>query len=499
MIKRGSGVLLHITSLPSDFGIGDLGPQAYKFADFLAKTKQSYWQVLPLIPTNLVFGNSPYSSFSAFAGNTLLISPELLAQDGYLNKSDLESVPDFQKNRCDYETAVPYKQQLLTRAFEKFRKSKSESVKFNEFCEVNKNWLDHFAMFVVFKNKFNGVVWSDWPVEIKNQDPVSLQNLKKEHKDELDREKFCQFIFFKQWHMLKKYCNDLCIHIIGDIPIYVNYDSADAWENSHLFKLDDDKRPVAVAGVPPDYFSSTGQLWGNPLYRWDIMQKNGYKWWIERIAHNLDLYDIVRIDHFRGLVAFWEVKYGEYTAINGRWVDVPVNDFMNTLVKRFYNLPIIAEDLGTITPDVKEIIHKFNLPGMKVLLFAFGADDPNHPYLPHNYDRNFVVYTGTHDNNTARGWFENETDEKIRQRLFKYIGREVPVEDIHWEFIRIAMKSVADMSIIPLQDILGLGEESRMNRPSIGNNNWEWRFMPEQINEYITEKLLTLTETFGRV
>lgn len=499
MIKRGSGVLLHITSLPSAFGIGDMGPQAYRFADFLARTKQSYWQVLPLIPTNHVFGNSPYSSFSAFAGNILLISPELLVKDGFLNKSDIESVPDFPKNRCDYDTVTPYKYGILSKAFDNFKKSKSEYHKFEEFCETHKHWLDHFAMFAVAKHKFNGAVWSDWPDELKNQDPVYIESFKKDCRPDMEKEKFFQYIFFKQWHSLKKYCNDMCIHIIGDIPIYVNYDSADAWENSHIFKLDERKKPICVAGVPPDYFSSTGQLWGNPLYRWDVMRQNGYKWWIERIAHNLDLYDIVRIDHFRGLVAFWEVKYGEPTAINGKWVDVPVHDFMDKLVRRFYNLPIIAEDLGTITPDVKEIMHKYNLPGMKVLLFAFGADDAHHPYLPHNYERNFAVYTGTHDNNTVKGWFENEADHKTKERLFRYIGRETPADDIHWEFIRIAMKSVADMSIIPLQDILGLGEESRMNRPSVGNSNWEWRFESAQLTGWITDKLRSLTETFGRI
>jgi 4-alpha-glucanotransferase len=322
--------------------------------------------------------------------------------------------------------------------------------------------------------------------------------MKKECHDQLEKEKFCQYLFFKQWHSLKTYCQEKGVRLFGDLPIYVSFDSADVWANPGLFKLDKEKHPTFVSGVPPDYFSETGQLWGNPVYRWNVLRKNGFRWWIERMAHHLKLFDALRIDHFRGLVAYWEIPAGEKTAINGKWVKVPVNDFLSTLKRHFPFLPIVAEDLGVITPDVRQVMDRFALPGMKVLVFAFGEDHPMHPYLPHTYEKNFLVYTGTHDNNTVCGWFEREASPDDKGRLFRYLGREVSVEEVPWALIRLAMMSVANMVILPMQDILGLGEEARMNRPSVPHGNWEWRLLPEQMTPSISQRLLEMTEIYGR-
>jgi 4-alpha-glucanotransferase len=348
------------------------------------------------------------------------------------------------------------------------------------------------------KKHFNGKVWNQWPRELRDRDIESLRAIKKESHNQIEKEKFWQYLFFKQWHSLKDYCREKGVRLLGDLAIYVSLDSADVWANADLFKLDREKRPAFVSGVPPDYFSETGQLWGNPVYRWNVLKKSGYRWWVRRIAHNLKLFDVLRIDHFRGLVAYWEIPAGEKTAINGRWVKVPVKDFLNTLNKHFPHLPIVAEDLGVITPDVREVMDQFELPGMKVLMFAFGEDHPMHPYLPHTYKENFLVYTGTHDNNTVRGWFEGEASADEKRRLFRYLGREVPVEEIHWILVRLAMISVARWVILPMQDVLGLGEEARMNRPSIAHGNWEWRLRPGQITASVQERLLEMTETFGR-
>jgi 4-alpha-glucanotransferase len=348
------------------------------------------------------------------------------------------------------------------------------------------------------KKQFVERVWNQWPRELRDRDAKSLRAIKRESQNQIEKEKFWQYLFFKQWHTLKDYCREKGVHLLGDLAIYVSLDSADVWANPGLFKLDREKRPTFVSGVPPDYFSETGQLWGNPVYRWNVLKKSSYQWWIERIAHNLKLFDILRIDHFRGLVAYWEIPAGEKTAINGRWVKVPVKDFLDTLNKKFPHLPIVAEDLGVITPDVREVIDHFALPGMKVLMFAFGEDHPMHPYLPHTYGKNFLVYTGTHDNNTVCGWFEGEASADEKKRLFRYLGREVPVDEIHWTLIRLAMMSVARWVILPMQDVLGLGEEARMNRPSVAHGNWEWRLRPGQITASVEERLLEITEIFGR-
>jgi len=497
MRKRGSGVLLHITSLPSPFGIGDLGPWARRFADFLARSKQSYWQILPLNYTEGDFANSPYHSVSAFAGNPLLISPELLVQEGLLAETDLEPITNWPSGEIDYNAVIPYKKKLLASAYQSFRKRK-QRYEYEKFCAENSWWLDDFSLFAALKQHLKGLTWNQWPAEIRDRDPKRLDSLKKEHEERIQYEKFLQFVFIQQWLSLKKYCNNRGISIIGDLPIYVVYDSVDLWVNPELFKLDQQKRPYVVAGVPPDYYSETGQLWGNPVYRWDVLKKTGYDWWVKRITYNLSLFDFLRIDHFRGLVAYWEIPAGEKNAVKGKWVEVPVVDFFNRLSKLNPSLPLIAEDLGYITPQVREIMQLFDLPGMKVLLFAFGDDLSTNPYLPHNIVKKSIVYTGTHDNNTVRGWFEKEATPEIRRRVFDYLGREVPAENIHWELIRLAMMSVANLAIIPMQDILGLGEEARMNDPAGSDKNWKWRLRPEQLTPSVAEKLLQMTEIYGR-
>lgn len=496
--KRGSGVLLHITSLPSPYGIGDLGPGAYAFVDFLIRTRQCMWQILPLNLTDPLHGNSPYSSISAFAGNKMLISPDLLIEDGLLARSDLDPIPLYPEGHCDYLSVIPYKSRLLELAYHNFREKGKDRGSFEAFCLKNASWLDDFSLYIAIKNYVAGESWAQWPEELRDRAPQSIEAIRKEYFEQIEKEKFWQYIFSEQWKRLKSFCGKKGVRLFGDLAIHVNFDSADVWANPGLFKLDKEKRPLFVSGVPPDYFSCTGQLWGNPVYRWDVLKKSGYQWWIERVAYHLDLFDILRIDHFRGLVAFWEIPAGECTALNGKWVKAPARDFLKCLRKNFQNLPIVAEDLGLITPDVREVMRLFGLPGMKVLLFAFGEDNPRHPYLPHNYERNFLVFTGTHDNNTVRGWFENDASSDDKERFFRYSGREVPVEQVHWEFIRLAMVSVADQVIIPMQDILGLGGDSRMNRPSIGEGNWEWRLRPDQITQSIAERLLEMTVTYGR-
>ena len=499
-MKRGSGILLHITSLPGAYGIGDFGPAAYHFVDFLVKTKQSYWQILSLNPTNLVYDNSPYHINSAFALNPLLISPERLVADGLLNNRDLESGsggPDFKKEQVDYERVIDYKGKILDKAYEYFKQRKKSS-DYEKFCSENKRWLDDYTLFRALKSHFSSKFWCEWPKEIRDRKPQALRGVKKELHHKIEKEKFLQYVCLRQWLRLRDYCNQQGIKIIGDIPIYVEYNSVDLWTNPLIFRLDEEMKSCVVAGVPPDYFSKTGQLWGNPVYNWNILKKRKYDWWKRRLAQNLKLTDIVRIDHFRGFVAYWEVRSKEKNAVKGKWVKAPAYDFFNHLTKKFRNLPIIAEDLGVITPDVIEVIRRFGFPGMKVLLFAFGEDNISHPYLPHNHEKNCVVYTGTHDNNTVKGWFENEATANEKKRLFKYLGRKVPIEELHWELIRLAMMSISDLAIIPMQDILGLGKKARMNRPATMKGNWKWRLLPEQLTPAIAKRLREMTEIYER-
>jgi 4-alpha-glucanotransferase len=496
--RRGSGILLHITSLPSPYGIGDLGPGAFEFVDFLHETHQHYWQILPLTLTSPAYGNSPYSSFSSFAGNTLLISPEKIVRDGFLDRSDLPGPPPFSRERVDYDAVRVYKKELLDRVFQTNRTSLSTHQDFARFCEENASWLDDYCLFISIRKRHNEVEWSRWPEELRDRHPEALKRESKELADDILKEKFLQYIFFSQWFALKNYCDSRDIKILGDIPIYVNYDSTDVWANPDIFKLDDQRKPECVAGVPPDYFSSTGQLWGHPVYRWDVLRERGYDWWISRVAHNLKLYDMFRLDHFRGFVAFWEVKAAETTAINGRWVEAPAEDFLSRLIDEFTNIPIIAEDLGVITDDVRRIMKKFGFPGMKVLIFAFGEDLPTNPYAPHNHEKRCVVYTGTHDNNTIRGWFRKEVSPEMKKRISRYVGREVNEKNIHQEMIRLAMMSVADIVIIPMQDMLGLDENHRMNLPASPEGNWEWRLLPEMLTPDFRERLAEMTAIYGR-
>ena len=497
MKKRGSGILLHITSLPSQYGIGDLGPCAYKFVDFLHETKQSYWQILPMNPTDPFYDNSPYHSISAFALNPLFISFDLLVKEGFLESSDLEPVPHFPCVEVDFLQVIDYKKKRFHLAFERFMKKKNR-YEFNKFCNEHSPWLDDFALFTVLKAESGGKAWIDWPQELRDRQPEALSRARENLQTSIEKVKFLQYILIQQWLSLKRYCNQKGIHIIGDIPIYIDYDSVDLWAHQEIFKLDENKRPYVVAGVPPDYFSETGQLWGNPLYRWDTLKANGFDWWVKRVIHNLQLFDIIRIDHFRGLVAYWEIPATEKTAINGKWIEAPAIDFFNTLINIDPFLPIIAEDLGLITPDVREIIKKFEFPGMKVLLFAFGEDIATNPYIPHNVEKNSIIYTGTHDNNTVKGWFEIEATHANKKRFFDYIGREVSAESLPSEMIRLAMMSIANTAIIPLQDILGLGAESRMNIPATNKGNWRWRYSTEQLHNLHAEKLLKMTEMYGR-
>jgi 4-alpha-glucanotransferase len=497
MAGRGSGVLLHITSLPSPFGIGDLGPSAYAFADWLVESNQRYWQILPLNPTGLVYGNSPYHSSSAFAGNPLLLSPELLVQEGLLSREDLEAPPLFPEEAVDFRAAVEYKNRLFQTAYARFRAGK-EPAAYRTFCTRNAFWLDDFALFAAVKSLHPDQVWGEWPEALRDRGAQALLQSRTEYEDRVEKERFLQYLFFKQWSSLKGYCNQMGISIIGDMPIYVVYDSADVWAHPDLFNLNKEKTPITVAGVPPDYFSETGQLWGNPVYRWKALKKTGYEWWVQRVRLNLQQFDFVRVDHFRGFLAYWEVPACEQVATNGRWVKAPGIGFFNRLLESFPNLPIIAEDLGTITPDVWELMSRFGFPGMKVLLFAFGEDLPTNPYAPHNHVKNCVVYTGTHDNNTARGWFEHEASLENKQRLSRYLGREVTAETVHWELMRLAMMSVADRVVFPMQDVLGLGEDTRMNRPARKQGNWRWRLLSSQLTPDLSRKISEMTEIFGR-
>ena len=497
MNRRGSGVLLHITSLPSAYGIGDLGPAAHRFVDLLAGAGQRYWQILPLNPTCPAFANSPYLSTSAFAGNIWLISPEQMAGDGLLAPEDIGNPPGFPEERVDYQAVLDYKNGLFDRAFERF-KERGPDFHYKEFAAGNVSWLDDYAIFVALKERFSRKEWGDWPSGIRDRHQEALRKHGTELADRISREKFLQYVFDRQWKVLKNHCRERHIQIIGDIPIYLTYDSVDLWANPGLFKLNEQKKPAAIAGVPPDMFSETGQLWGNPVYNWDAHREQGFSWWESRIDRTLTLVDRLRLDHFRGFAQFWEVPAGEETAQNGRWVDAPGRDLFTLLARSRSCLPIIAEDLGYITSDVHEMMGHFGFPGMKILTFGLSGDVAKNPHAPHNITKNCVVYTGTHDNNTVRGWFEHEVPGDQKDLVFRYIGGQVSAEEIHRILMRLAMLSPADTVIIPMQDILGLGEEARMNRPGTGEGNWEWRLRPEQMGEEAMREFAEVTGIYGR-
>ncbi|HOI13952.1 MAG TPA: 4-alpha-glucanotransferase [Methanoculleus sp.] len=497
MNRRGSGVLLHVTSLPSAYGIGDLGPAAYRFVDLLSQTGQRFWQILPLNPTCPAFANSPYQSTSAFAGNTWLISPEQMVADGFLAPEDIRDPPDFPEDRVDYLAVLDYKNGLFDRAFARF-KERGADFRYKDFAAGNVSWLNDYALFVALKEEFSGKVWGDWPAGIRDRREEALRKHGTELADRILREKFLQYVFDHQWGMMKVHCRKRHLQIIGDIPIYLTYDSVDLWANPGLFKLDEQKKPVVVSGVPPDMFSETGQLWGNPVYNWDAHREQRFAWWESRIDRTLALVDRLRLDHFRGFVQFWEVPAGEETAQNGRWVDAPGRDLFTLLSRSRSCLPIIAEDLGYITSDVHEMMEHFGFPGMKILTFGFAGDVAGNPHAPHNITKNCVAYTGTHDNNTVRGWFENETSQEQKDLLFRYIGGPVSAEQVPRILMRLAMLSPANTVIIPMQDILGLGEEARMNRPGTMEGNWEWRLRPEQAGEEGMREFAEVTGIYRR-
>lgn len=502
---RSSGILLHPTSLPGTFGVGDLGPEAYAFADFLEAAGQSIWQMLPLGPTG--YGDSPYACYSAFAGNTLLVSPEQLVKDGLLTEADLAEHAAFAAERVNFEAAHRFKDLILRRAFDSFAQAANSELgnAFAEFCNAQSSWLDDYALFRALKDAHGGVAWNEWEPELVRREAAALEVAREKLKQEIDAHKFYQFLFFRQWFALKADCNRRGILLVGDIPIFVAHDSADVWTNPDQFKLNDDGSPIVVAGVPPDYFSATGQLWGNPLYNWDQMRADGFKWWIERVRATLATFDIARIDHFRGFAACWEIPGGDTTAERGRWVEAPGRELFIAIREALGEVPIIAEDLGVITPDVESLRDGFGFPGMRILQFGFSSDTKNID-LPHNYHRNVVVYTGTHDNDTAVGWFESvagegstrdaQQIEREREFCLKYLATDG--KEIHWDFIRAALASVANTAVVPLQDVLGLGTEARMNLPNSTEGNWSWRVRPGEFTDEIAARLKGLTELYGR-
>lgn len=491
--ERSAGILLHPTSLPSKYGIGDLGKDAFYFIDFLAAAKQTIWQVFPLGPTG--YGDSPYQCFSAFAGNPLLISPDLLAEEGLLSQHDLENIPHSDPNKIDFGQVINYKKELLVKAFENY-KHKNENG-FNDFCEINKNWLDDFALFMAVKDYHNGILWTEWSEDIAFRKKGAVEAWTKKLEEKIFFQKFIQYKFFMQWGAVKDYANSKGIKIMGDLPIFIAYDSSDLWANKDLFTVDEHGKLETVAGVPPDYFSETGQLWGNPLYKWDVMKKHHFRWWKDRFKQMYELVDIVRIDHFRGFDAFWEIPGDAPTAQTGKWVDAPGRELFKEIKKELGDVPIVAEDLGVITESVEELRDMFEFPGMKILQFGFGPNGDN-GFLPHNHVKNCVVYSGSHDNDTTKGFFENERRMNSgiyewTQKYLNYYG-----EDIVFAVIKAAYASVANTTVIPLQDMLNLGTEARMNFPGKLGGNWTWRFTWEQITEDLASVYAEMVDMYDR-
>jgi 4-alpha-glucanotransferase len=491
---RASGILLHPTSLPGRFGIGDLGDASYRFVDFLAASSQHYWQIMPLGPTS--YGDSPYQALSAFAGNTLLINLEYLIEENYLVNQDLSGAPEFPEHTVNYGQVIDFKQRLLRLSFENFKTNagSAQKAELEVFIAANSSWLDDYTLFSALKDHHGGASWNSWEQDIATRQPAALERWRLALKDRISFHQFVQFLFYKQWSNLKAYANGHGISIIGDIPLFVAYDSADAWAHQELFYCDGQGKPTLVAGVPPDYFSSTGQLWGNPLYRWDVMADNGYTWWIARFKSAFQQVDVVRLDHFRGFESCWAVPAGAENAINGKWLKGPGIDLFKAVEAALGHVPIIAEDLGMITPEVEALRAELGFPGMKVLQFAFSGD-PLNSYLPHNFGRNYVVYTGTHDNDTSLGWINTAGDQE-RTALRQYLGGHA--EELNWEMIRLAFMSVAHTAIIPLQDVLDIGSEGRMNTPGRASGNWGWRYSLDMLTTAACERLKTLTKIYGR-
>jgi len=497
---RRSGILLHPTSLPGRFGIGDLGDAAYRFVDFLAASGQSYWQVLPLSPTG--YADSPYQTLSAFAGNPMLISPDRLVETGHLSAVDLEGVPAFPDDRVDFGPVIRYKTDLLDRAFANFRAHApaSQRTAFARFCDAQAFWMDDFALFMALKEAHDLGPWHAWEPEVVTRQPESLARWRGRLAGEIENQKYRQWQFFEQWLAVKRYANERGIRIIGDIPIFVSMDSADVWANPHLFHFDAALRPTIVSGVPPDYFSATGQLWGHPLYRWEVMAQDRYAWWIARFRMAFTQADVVRIDHFRGFYNYWEVPADAETAVVGRWVHGPGADFFHAVTAALGEVAIIAEDLGDFDAasraGVDALQAEFRYPGMKVLQFAFGTG-PGDPFLPHNFTREWFVYAGTHDNDTTAGWYQVSATEAERDYARKYLGSDG--SDIAWDMIRLAWASIANTAITTAQDLLSLGHELRMNTPgTVGAPNWCWRLLPGALTGEVTARLLELTAIYGR-
>ena len=484
---RSSGILLHPTSLPGPFGIGDLGPQAYDFADFLADSGQRIWQVLPLGPTG--YGDAPYQAFSAFAGNPLLLSPEKLIEEGCLPASEVANAPSFPETEVDFGRVVAYKMDLLRAAHRNF----APGAEFDDFAALNDHWLDPFAVFMALKNANSGRAWTEWAVKTPDPREVAFH-------------KFVQFEFFRQWSDLKRYCSARGIRLFGDLPIYVAHDSADVWANPGLFELDEQGHPKLVAGVPPDYFSATGQLWGNPIYNWRRLAGTGFAWWIQRLRSTFATVDMVRIDHFRGFEAYWAVPASETTAIRGEWIKAPGHELFQTARNELGDLPIVAENLGVITPEVERLRCDFDFPGMAVLQFAFGTDPQAPTFRPHNYPREIVAYTGTHDNDTTMGWWSSagagastrSLEDIQREREFAKAYLNAEGREMNWVFIRAVLQSVADTAIVPLQDVLGLGSEARMNTPATTSGNWKWRFRAGALTSEIRARLNELSKLYDR-
>lgn len=498
--SRGAGVLLHITSLSSNFGLGDLGPAAYRFVDFLKESLQKYWQILPVTPTEANCAYSPYSSYSSMAGNTLLISPELLLEDELLDASDLTAFYLPVNNIADFETGANIRQVLFEIAFEQFKTTDNETLKndFAIFCNKEHFWLRDFALYEVLRKEHNGYSWIHWADSYKHRIPEMLTDFEKQHSDQLLKIKFLQFIFFRQWAQLKSYCCKSGIEILGDMPFYVSHNSVDVWTHPELFALDERLEMGAEAGVPPDYFNSEGQMWRMPIFRWEVLRSTHYEWWIQRIRKNMELFDLLRFDHFRAFSAYWEIPANDTTAKNGVWKTGPGADFFKEVEKQLGKLPFIAEDLGDIDQAVYELRDGFGFPGMRVLHFAFGYDMPHSVAIPHLYAENSVVYSGTHDNNTTVGWFQHDATEIERSNLASYTGQHVRIDNVHHLLARLAYSSIAKIAILPMQDVLGLGAASRMNTPATETGNWRWRLKTEQLGITELNLLSYFVETFGR-
>ena len=496
MFERSSGILFHPTSLPGKYGIGTLGKEAYAFIDCLKKSRQKLWQIFALGPTG--YGDSPYQSFSSFAGNPYLIDFDLLIEAHLLSEEDLRDV-FFGDNEeyIDYGAIYNQKYPLLRKAYENVKSTVNHEMRENleHFKRENASWLNDYSLYISLKNHFNGLPWNEWAHDIKNREHGAMEHYRNELADDIEYHNFIQFLFFKQWGDVKRYANENGIKIIGDIPIFVAADSSDAWANPEIFLFDEERKPVKVAGVPPDYFSATGQLWGNPLYNWQKLKETNYSWWVERVRANLSTCDIIRIDHFRGFEAYWAVPYGDDTAINGQWEPGPGIDLFNAIKSQLGELPIIAEDLGLMTQGVIDLREATGFPGMKILGFAFDSGEEN-DYLPHTYTKNCVVYTGTHDNDTLIGWFQKAKEED-RQFARDYLNSRSD-DEIHWDAIRGAWSSVANMAISPVQDFLGLGSEARINTPGVAAGNWQWRLRHGVLTDELAERIAKLTRVYSR-